>query len=150
MTEDLYRLVYCSRSTLESACGNDLTQILAVSRGNNARFNVTGALLFSAGCFAQVLEGPLAAIERTFERIQRDPRHADITVLQVERSPVRSFGEWAMASAGRAAGAHPLSGLTLQRAFTAPCGEGAQEILSTLEALVRSEDAAAAADLLAG
>ena len=144
MNNELYRLVYCSRSDVEhDAHGmrEELLRILAVSRANNVRFGVTGALLFSAGCFAQTLEGPLAAIERTFERIQCDRRHREVTVLQVERSAGRVFGEWSMAFAGDQAGSHPLAAMTLDQAFTRPPGDAAQEVLTMLEALVRAEEA---------
>jgi hypothetical protein len=62
---------------------------------------VTGALLYNRSCFAQVLEGPLHAIERTFERIQRDTRHTDVTVLDLAEITLREFPAWSMAFAGR-------------------------------------------------
>lgn len=98
MSEALYRIVYCSRNTTETG-PEEFGRILAVSRANNARDDVTGALLFSNGSFAQVLEGPLAALERTFERIQCDPRHAGVTVLQFGPIEGRVFADWAMAEA---------------------------------------------------
>ncbi len=98
MSEDLYKIVYCSRNTTETG-PEEFWRILAVSRGNNARDSLTGALLFSNGSFAQVLEGPLAALERTFERIQCDPRHAGVTVLQFGPIESRTFPDWSMAEA---------------------------------------------------
>ena len=65
MTTDLFRLVYCSRNTIsadQSDPAAEITEILVVSRTNNARDEVTGALLYSDGCFAQVLEGGLNGI----------------------------------------------------------------------------------------
>ena len=47
-------------------------QILAVSRRNNARAGITGALMYSGSAFAQVLEVPRLAVEAIFERIQRE------------------------------------------------------------------------------
>lgn len=98
MTEALYRIVYCSRNTAPTG-PEELRQILAASRVNNARDGVSGALLFSDGSFAQVLEGPLAAVERTFERIQCDLRHAGVTVLQFGPTEGRVFADWSMAEA---------------------------------------------------
>ena len=70
MNHDLYRIVYCSRNLIRygnpSAVGKELQQILAKSRTNNQKAGITGALIYSAGNFAQVLEGQLSAIERTF------------------------------------------------------------------------------------
>lgn len=98
MSEALYRIVYCSRNTTETG-PEEFWRILAASRINNARDGVTGALLFSNGSFAQVLEGPLAVLERTFERIQCDPRHAGVTVLQFGPAEGRAFPDWSMAEA---------------------------------------------------
>lgn len=148
MSNDLHRLVYCSRSALgageESAC-EAVVRILEVSRANNTRFGITGALLFSAGCFAQVLEGPLPALERTFERIQRDRRHCNVTMLQIGRLGQRAFGDWSMAFAGDPRGAHPLASTTVNRAFSITPTEAGREVLNTLEQLVQSEESWVAA-----
>jgi hypothetical protein len=61
---------------------------------------VSGALLFNSGCFAQILEGPQAAVERCFERIQRDPRHAQVLLLDLVPIEDRAFGSWSMAFLG--------------------------------------------------
>ena len=100
---DLYRLVYTSRNHLEG--GEDeqkaaVAGVLAVSKRNNARVGVTGALLFNSGSFAQVLEGSRTAVETTFERIQRDPRHSDVAVLQCEPVASRAFPNWSMGFIG--------------------------------------------------
>ena len=57
--------------------------------------------MFNSGCFAQVLEGPLGAVAATFERIQRDARHADVMVLDFRPVSERSFGAWSMAFVGQ-------------------------------------------------
>lgn len=103
VTENLRRLVYYSRNrtagTPEAVEGT-IRSILAVSRVNNARVGVTGALMFNAGCFAQVLEGPSAAVEATFERIQQDERHGEVTLLAFDVVEDRLFTEWSMAYVG--------------------------------------------------
>jgi len=58
---------------------------------------VTGALLFNSSYFAQALEGPKLAIEQIFEKIQRDPRHGEVTVLSSQTGGQRDFPEWSMA-----------------------------------------------------
>ena len=100
---DIYRLVYTSRNLLEGGEEEQkaaIAGLLAVSKRNNARVGVTGALLFNGGSFAQVLEGSRAAVEATFERIQRDPRHSDVAVLQCESVPSRGFPNWSMGFVG--------------------------------------------------
>ncbi|MHB0774903.1 BLUF domain-containing protein [Halomonas sp. WWR20] len=99
MSESLYKLVYLSRNTIggdAEAQRREIERILAVSRQENPRVDVTGALLFSTARFAQVLEGPRQALETLFERIQGDPRHADIVVLLFEAVARRRFPKWSM------------------------------------------------------
>jgi blue light- and temperature-responsive anti-repressor len=104
MTGDgtLFRLVYASRSLVpEDRVPVELPRILDAARRGNAAQGITGALLFSADGFVQALEGPMAAVERTFERIQCDPRHAEVVVLEAGPVPARDFAGWSMACAGR-------------------------------------------------
>jgi len=94
-----YRLVYYSANRLTGSAAEveaEIGQILATSRRNNDAVGVTGALLFSDGLFAQVLEGPQAVVEATFERIQRDDRHGDVQLLEFTAIDERSFQAWSM------------------------------------------------------
>ena len=103
MTEPLHRLVYYSLNRLEGdadVVAREFLAILAKSQANNARVGVTGALMFNAGCFAQVLEGPPEAVEKTFERIQQDERHGDVSLLGFGPAPARSFPNWSMGFVG--------------------------------------------------
>ena len=103
MSEDLYRLVYFSRNAMPAdseVLAPAIRSILSKSRENNQRADVTGALMFNAGCFAQVLEGSRTAVEDIFERIQQDERHGDVTLLAFDPAPSRSFGHWSMGFVG--------------------------------------------------
>lgn len=142
MTQDLYRLAYFSRNSIvgtSESISAEVQQILQVSRRNNLKIHVTGALLFNSSCFAQVLEGPLDAVEQTFERIQRDPRHADVTVLELTSATVREFPAWSMAFAGRLQEHHgsfaSLSEVNIQTA-----GIAAEDLYSLLHGLVLQEE----------
>ena len=140
---DLYRLIYTSRNLLpgdEDEQAAAVAGILALSKRNNARVGVTGALVFSAGSFAQVLEGSRQAVETTFERIQRDPRHSDVSVLQCEAVAARGFSNWSMAFVGRSP-----RGRALWSAFTRDAGFDrglveADRIFTTLSMIVEGED----------
>lgn len=100
--ESLFRVVYVSRNLLAAADAEaEVARILDASRRNNPKVGVTGALLFSEDCFAQALEGPLDAVETTFERIQCDERHGDVVVLEAGTAKQREFPNWSMAYAGR-------------------------------------------------
>lgn len=100
---DLLRVVYFSYQNAvldHDMLTGDIDEILAKSQENNARVDVTGALIFNAGVFGQVLEGPLEAVEETFERIQMDDRHDSITILESCRIDTRAFPTWSMGFVG--------------------------------------------------
>lgn len=103
MNDPLYRLVYISRNEIK---GDDTTvlynieKILASSRRKNSVVNISGALMFNAGCFAQVLEGRQDDIQNSFECIQCDSRHSHIIVLSFESISRREFSNWSMAYIG--------------------------------------------------
>lgn len=101
MTDQLHTLAYFSRSVASELGGAhvELGRILATARKNNARQNVTGALIFSEDFFAQVLEGPRDAIESIFEGIESDPRHSHVTVIHLKPIETRRFSDWSMAFA---------------------------------------------------
>jgi len=101
---DLIRLVYISRNLLPRAESEAAIQgILAASRRRNPTVGVTGALLFSDDCFAQSLEGPIAAVEALFEHIQMDERHDEVVLLEAGPVSHRDFGDWSMGFAGHCA-----------------------------------------------
>ncbi|RYD25303.1 MAG: BLUF domain-containing protein [Lysobacteraceae bacterium] len=78
----------------------DIATILSTSQANNGKVGVTGALMFNSGYFGQVLEGPQAAVESVFERIQQDDRHGEVSLLAFEPAPARSFEDWSMGFVG--------------------------------------------------
>lgn len=139
----LYKLVYCSRNRIGGDCpevAEELGGILAASRANNARVGITGALLYSAGNFAQVLEGPLASVERTFELIQRDPRHSEVVVIQSGPAETRDFPEWSMAFAGNKNMENiPVATAAFEAVFAHAVGSG-EQMLSVLRNLIVQED----------
>ncbi|MFL6414616.1 MAG: BLUF domain-containing protein [Bryobacteraceae bacterium] len=139
----LYKLVYCSRNRIGRSgteARAELKSILASSRTNNLRAGITGALLYNAAAFAQILEGPLASIERTFEVIQRDPRHSEVVVIQSGPAEKRDFPEWAMAFAGNSKWEEvPLVAAAFEAVFANAVGSG-ELMLSVLRDLVTRED----------
>lgn len=91
----LIHLIYVStaRAAADAAM---LETILATSSRNNTRDEITGMLLYAGGTFMQVLEGEESVVDATHHRIEHDPRHTGIFVL--ERAPIaeRSFSQWSM------------------------------------------------------
>ncbi|UYY57137.1 BLUF domain-containing protein [Sphingomonas sp. S2-65] len=94
--QPLCRLVYVSRS-VGSVAGDDRAAILTTSRRNNGMDGVTGILWAEGDRYLQYLEGPQESVESTFERIARDPRHEQVTVIDSGEQEARIFGDWAMA-----------------------------------------------------
>lgn len=94
-TADLEHLIYVS-SAVGEPDARALEAILDSAVKHNRANAVTGMLLYKEGSFLQVLEGPADAIGETFGRVERDPRHHDVTVILREPIVARSFGEWQM------------------------------------------------------
>ena len=145
----LCRLVYYSRNALprpEATQAAEVRRILASSRRNNPRAGVTGALMFNGGCFAQVLEGPREAVKRTFGRIQRDTRHADVAVLQLAPVGRRGFPAWSMAFVGRSPTGGTLhGGIAGESGFVEPALLTGERLFDTLRELVLEEEGRSAA-----
>ena len=140
---ELYRLVYASKNLLQGSEAETLasiTQILAASQRKNARSDVSGALMFNAGAFAQVLEGPRRQVEETFERIQCDDRHGEVTVLQCGPTEKRSFANWSMAFVGQSAGGQAqFSQLAAESGFDLSRLDG-DAVFAMLHGLVLEEE----------
>jgi hypothetical protein len=147
MTQPLLSLAYFSRNTIDGTADDmqsAIATILASARRNNARHGVTGALLFSDGCFAQVLEGLREDVEEVFETIQCDSRHSDVTIMHLHEVEERSFGDWSMAFGGidgvsvdpriNANGMGPVDGILAMQA-------GAN-VLAALRSVVHRDDLA--------
>jgi len=145
MASSMYRLVYYSRNHIahdEAVFASNVDEILAKSRVNNERNEITGALLFNAGCFAQVLEGPLDRVEAAFERIQQDERHGDVSLLALDPIGHRSFPNWAMGFIGRSdMHAERFAGIGSSSGFD-PSRLSGDEINSLLKELAIEEEAA--------
>lgn len=91
----LFQTFYVSRASapFDSAA---VQSILQASRRNNARADITGCLLFSGRCFAQVLEGETSAVKALTARIARDGRHGSIRVLSETPRVEREYAGWSM------------------------------------------------------
>ncbi len=94
MAQLLYRSV--SRDGADS--GLRMSDILNEARAGNARDGITGVLTAVNGQFLQIIEGPEAALNRLMVKLQRDPRHTDLTVIERRPTARRRFGDWDMVS----------------------------------------------------
>ncbi|MFZ4405790.1 MAG: BLUF domain-containing protein [Paracraurococcus sp.] len=145
MTEPLYSLAYFSRNMIQGDAATvdaEITAILDVARTKNRAAGITGALLFSGGCFAQVLEGPRGAVEDIFETIQNDERHRDVTILHLHPIETRSFPSWSMAYAGTTEGMQERLAATAVLASPDAIQAGApgQSFLDVLSDYIRRDE----------
>ncbi len=151
MSGPLYRLLYCSRSAipLTTASGRpvdlqrEVRAILDAARRRNKADHVTGALLLTASGFAQVLEGYRERVERTFDRVSADRRHADVRVLTFTPMDRRSFPDWPMGFCGdtRPGPADPLVRLLSDATVSGERATTGGDLLRLLGNLVRQEEA---------
>jgi hypothetical protein len=151
MSGSLYRLIYCSRNvitqvlpaiTTQEGLRQEILTILATARRRNKEDNITGALLFTASGFAHVLEGPREVLERTFDRINDDPRHADVTALSFTPTERRSFPDWSMGFCGQMATgtADLLATLLADTTLSGPRVTRGSDVLRMMEHVVQRED----------
>jgi hypothetical protein len=148
MSGSLYRLIYCSRNVIlqatpDAVMADALGVIVDTARRHNKANNLTGALLCTPAGFAQALEGARDVVERTFERISADPRHADVTVLSFTPAERRSFPDWSMGFSGQLAPSpvDPLETLLGDATSAGPRATTASDVLRLLEKVVQREDA---------
>lgn len=91
----LISLVYTSIAA-KLMTDDEMRDILAVSRRNNEKLNVTGMLLYKDGHFIQALEGESEAVEAIYAKIARDPRHTSVYKMFSRPIKERVFSEWEM------------------------------------------------------
>ncbi len=91
----VYQMVYISAQTVEFDDAS-LRELLAVARKNNQAAGISGMLLYHEGSFIQVLEGDREDVERLFNKIGLDGRHANTTVIFKGHAEERTFEEWGM------------------------------------------------------
>ncbi|MBF6648217.1 phosphate-starvation-inducible PsiE family protein [Methylobacter sp. BlB1] len=91
----MIRLIFAS-TALKDWNAEELLGLLKICRTNNSARDITGALIYLHRTFFQILEGDEQAVDETFEKIQKDMRHKDVT--QIERKPIaeRDFPYWSM------------------------------------------------------
>lgn len=95
----LYRLLYRSDISLQGTkdeIDQQIDEIVRSSARSNKITGLSGALVASGGFFIQALEGPLGALELTFEKICLDLRHKHVSLIEFAAAEERIFPEWSM------------------------------------------------------
>jgi hypothetical protein len=96
----LIRLTYFSRNRLGewySSKDAGIAEILATSVANNLRDCITGALICDDDWFVQALEGSENKVSAAFERILRDQRHRDVSLVAIQAVSERRYPNAALA-----------------------------------------------------
>ena len=73
-------LTWASRSLIDPY-SPEMLAVLRSAVPRNRALGITGVLCFDERTFVQALEGEAEHVHRIFDRIQRDWRHTDVTVL---------------------------------------------------------------------
>ena len=91
----LTRLLYASKVSPNFG-PMDMHDILDASRRNNGDQGITGLLIMADGYFFQALEGDRKAVNATYSRILKDPRHSLSVILSSQEIDKRQFSGWSM------------------------------------------------------
>lgn len=96
ITHGTKRLTYISKVNAVMT-KDEILEIGRQSSINNRKINVTGVLISAGEYFFQILEGEQVVVDQLLEKIGRDSRHCDITVLTAEYDwEDRLFSDWDM------------------------------------------------------
>lgn len=97
----MQRIIYVSESRIEKTESQyAVAAIVEHAQVKNAQLGITGALLYTGGHFAQVLEGTPEAIYMLMAFIYNDPRHGNVVVVDKSSISHRRFHDWQMAYQG--------------------------------------------------
>lgn len=91
----LVRLIYASRISDEFII-DDVKDIVNKATRSNALNDITGLLCFNRNYFLQCIEGERDVVNATFNRISKDVRHEEITLVDYCEITEREFTDWAM------------------------------------------------------
>lgn len=94
----LWKISYVSVAAEADEAANESAMVIcAFAEQHNARHDITGILTLHGGRYAQVLEGPEAALRALITRIEADPRHHSVRVISDGPISKRRYANWSMA-----------------------------------------------------
>jgi|GEM_PF-3525480 len=86
-------LIYVSRAE-ESVDHDEILNILTHSWKYNHNSYISGMLVYDQGYFMQLIQGPIATIDKLYARISADVRHTDIKLIGEELLHERNCSGW--------------------------------------------------------
>lgn len=92
----MHSLVY--RSVADTAfILPEIYSMLSKAKEYNSEHQITGCLLYHNSSFLQLLEGEEQEVHQLFDKISKDARHHNVTIIQEEAREKRLFERWSMA-----------------------------------------------------
>lgn len=92
----MHHIIYLSQASKKFSV-RELVTLLLEARGRNEQCHVTGALVYGAAQFLQVMEGEEEVVADLYQRIARDARHQNLLKLADKAIAQRLFADWSMA-----------------------------------------------------
>ena len=87
---------YVYISTAGGIGDEDIRSILESCQRNNLERNVTGLLLYNGRNFLQLLEGDVEDLSWVMRRIEADPRHNGVSIIEDIAAGERACPDWLM------------------------------------------------------
>lgn len=110
----LSRMLYVSRKCVDTRDHATMKAIMDQAAANNARAQMTGLLTWSEDVFLQLLEGPRSSLSSLLWRLNKDPRHDGVVLIEFRAISGRVTQSWSMAAPNPQSRA-ALSDLTYDR-----------------------------------
>ena len=93
----MHVMSYCSKSLIaQDQALQQVKGIVEESQRNNQLCGITGVLIYEGSNFVQVIEGERSDLEALIEKVKRDHRHTDFTLLADEPVSERQYSDWSM------------------------------------------------------
>jgi hypothetical protein len=92
----MHHIIYMSQASRKFSA-RELVTLLIEARGRNEQYHVTGALVYGADQFLQVMEGEAEVVADLYQHIARDSRHQNLLKLADKAIAQRLFADWSMA-----------------------------------------------------
>lgn len=89
----MLQLIYVS-AALRGFQGSDLRTLLSRARRHNKASGISGLLVHRTRSLLHLIEGPDEEVEALFTRIQADPRHTALRVVERQAVAGREFHDW--------------------------------------------------------
>ncbi len=136
----LKRIKYVSRFA-RSLTAEEIDELVVQAERNNREKEITGILVACGDIFFQIIEGPAKHIDDLYGRIEKDPRHQDVLLLNSSWGVIeRIFPDWSLRKVDlEACQKHRLEVLRVLLETIVESGNRLEVLTNTLERAVWEE-----------